>query len=863
MSSYLNETGLAYLWQKIKATFVKKSDTTPATSIGIDSTPTANSTNLVTSGGVKSALDTKQSTIDSSHKLSADLIQDGSTNVVFTSANRTKLNGIAAGAEVNVQVDWNVTDTTSDAYIKNKPSLATVATSGSYNDLSNTPTIPTVPTNVSDFTNDAGYLTNADLPTNHVTTDTTQNITGEKTFIGNKKLKFKQSAGTDKLGFTAYNTSNVECGNFEVLPNDKAVNLGIYAPDTTPNKDWIVGFKYQAKDSGGTVHKFGLRVPPRFGTSTFTEYYIPVTINGQTADNTGNITIPTPVDELSSEYEMSSDSNEDLALAPGDTYEEAFGKLEKATIDNEYVVTSALNDLNNRINDIPIYDSTNKLSADLIEDGTTNKVINVQPDWDEDDTTSNAYIQNKPDILTPIIETTYSVLKTLRDNNNLIPGTQYRITDYVTTTTQEDTDSAEHQFDVIVIADNTNTLNENARACLHLGDTYFTNAGSKLETWKLKYCLDNDTDKFKWADETNGKGVIYYMKDEWNNECPYDFKNILFKRYKITACSASPSLVGQYSKDGISQVTVDSSNPYWCYTFSMINLFEDVIDDVSTYQGIYPSDEGYNYLVYDNIFKEYVEGDYGVEVLFMSLPDNVLVTDTDITYIEEDFSYGEFYGYSSNTFGDTCSSNTFGSSFIGNNLDDNSYFNVIGTLSRHNIFGKSFNRNIIGNDFFQNIIRDSFSDNRIGEGCYMNIFGNQCQNIFMGNTCQYNVFGNDCIYIVFGNSSTTKSFYRYIIIESGNQHIRLDCSQTTSYSNFFQNIKIAQGVNNTYTWKNITSNNTSQTYQTIYEADDGLTYVGSNGYTISMPVVTSNSILATTAQVNSKSTVTFRQWTTT
>lgn len=35
--------------------------------------------------------------------------------------------------------------------------LSTVATSGSYNDLSNKPNIPTVPTNVSSFTNDAGY----------------------------------------------------------------------------------------------------------------------------------------------------------------------------------------------------------------------------------------------------------------------------------------------------------------------------------------------------------------------------------------------------------------------------------------------------------------------------------------------------------------------------------------------------------------------------------------------------------------------------------------------------------------------------------------------------------------------------------
>lgn len=37
--------------------------------------------------------------------------------------------------------------------------LAAVATSGDYDDLTNKPTIPTVPTNVSSFTNDAGYLT--------------------------------------------------------------------------------------------------------------------------------------------------------------------------------------------------------------------------------------------------------------------------------------------------------------------------------------------------------------------------------------------------------------------------------------------------------------------------------------------------------------------------------------------------------------------------------------------------------------------------------------------------------------------------------------------------------------------------------
>ena len=39
----------------------------------------------------------------------------------YTTAEKNKLSGIAAGAEVNVQSDWNITDPASDAYIKNKP----------------------------------------------------------------------------------------------------------------------------------------------------------------------------------------------------------------------------------------------------------------------------------------------------------------------------------------------------------------------------------------------------------------------------------------------------------------------------------------------------------------------------------------------------------------------------------------------------------------------------------------------------------------------------------------------------------------------------------------------------------------------
>ena len=89
-----------------------------------------------------------------------------------------------------VNSDWAETDTSSKAFILNKPELATVATSGDYRDLSHRPSIPSVgngtitlqvnntdvdsfttnqsssksinlsvPTNVSELNNDAGYLT--------------------------------------------------------------------------------------------------------------------------------------------------------------------------------------------------------------------------------------------------------------------------------------------------------------------------------------------------------------------------------------------------------------------------------------------------------------------------------------------------------------------------------------------------------------------------------------------------------------------------------------------------------------------------------------------------------------------------------
>ena len=47
----------------------------------------------------------------------------------YTTEEKNKLNGIESRAKANVQADWNVSDTDSDAYIKNKPDLTAYAPS--------------------------------------------------------------------------------------------------------------------------------------------------------------------------------------------------------------------------------------------------------------------------------------------------------------------------------------------------------------------------------------------------------------------------------------------------------------------------------------------------------------------------------------------------------------------------------------------------------------------------------------------------------------------------------------------------------------------------------------------------------------
>ena len=129
----------------------------------------------------------------------------------YTTTEKNKLSGIAAGAEVNVQANWTQTTTTADDYIKNKPTLATVATSGSYNDLSNKPTIPAAQVN-SDWNATSGVAQILNKPTlaTVATSGSYNDLSNKPTIptVNNATLTIQKNGTTVKT-FTANASTNV------------------------------------------------------------------------------------------------------------------------------------------------------------------------------------------------------------------------------------------------------------------------------------------------------------------------------------------------------------------------------------------------------------------------------------------------------------------------------------------------------------------------------------------------------------------------------------------------------------------------------------------------------------------------------
>ena len=191
----------------------------------------------------KSELPTKTSDItnDSNFVVDADYVH---TDHNYTTAEKNKLAGIAAGAEVNVQSNWTQTNSSADDFIKNKPAIP-AKTSDLTND-SGFITTSAIPTKVSAFTNDAGYLN--EIPDDSVGLNQLDNT------IVNALNNINNKANTADLASVAFS------GNYNDLTNKPTIPAK--TSDLTNDSGFITSADYASSATGGVV-----KITNAFGTT--------------------------------------------------------------------------------------------------------------------------------------------------------------------------------------------------------------------------------------------------------------------------------------------------------------------------------------------------------------------------------------------------------------------------------------------------------------------------------------------------------------------------------------------------------------------------------------------------------------------
>ena len=189
----------------------------------------------------------KFSTLTDGARIVGNLTISGNVDGRDVATDGTKLDGIAAGAEVNVKANWTESSSSSDAFIQNKPSLSTVATSGSYADLSNKPTIPT---NNNQLTNGAGYITSA--------TDSTKLPLAGGTMSGNLTMGANEIFLSDNGGIRLGNSEDLQIvhdGTDSIIKDHGTGALEIRATDFRLNNSANTKNMIKAFD-GGSVNLF-------------------------------------------------------------------------------------------------------------------------------------------------------------------------------------------------------------------------------------------------------------------------------------------------------------------------------------------------------------------------------------------------------------------------------------------------------------------------------------------------------------------------------------------------------------------------------------------------------------------------------
>jgi hypothetical protein len=270
--------------------------------LSADTTVFANLTELGYLKGVASSI---QSQIDSKQPSSVILTN---TTASFTTADETKLDGIAAGAEVNVNADWNATS--GDAQILNKP------------------TIPSAVTQTSQLTNNGAdgvnpFITALDIPVGSQASTLVRevkNMTGatltKGTIVyisganGNKPLVSKAKADTDAtsartFGLLQSDILNNGLGNCVIIGDLSGIDTSSFADGTQLYLSGTTAGTYTSTKPVAPIHLVYVGKVTR-SHPTLGQIEVGI-MNGFELDEIHDVLITTPTNNQALIYETATD----------------------------------------------------------------------------------------------------------------------------------------------------------------------------------------------------------------------------------------------------------------------------------------------------------------------------------------------------------------------------------------------------------------------------------------------------------------------------------------------------------------------------------------------------------------------------
>lgn len=225
-----------------------------------------------------------------------------------------------------------------------------------------------------------------------------------------------------------------------------------------------------------------------------------------------------------------------------------------------------------------------------------------------------------------------------------------------------------------------------------------------------------------------GKGVVYRMLDEHYNECPYDFKNILFTR-KLTEGALD-------NENGVDTLVYtfdcNTNGVHIDYSNSCKNNYMDFCSTLpNNVILLYPAfacfGNKFGYMSSGNTFSNYHDDQLGMTCCM-------------------------------NVLGDACSNNTFGTKCCQNTLVSNCSNNIFGEHCTVNTLGNSCNGNTFGGYCYRNTLGDCCSNNILGDS--HNVFHAACM-----------IFAPNTIYVRLVNAETASMHYNI-------QRYRIDLPRT-------------------------------------------------------------------------------------